>query len=75
MAAWACAIGNWTPWFAPIGRPNTTRSDAYADRFLGEPAAVADALGGDQDPLGVHPVEDVAEALALLADQSVDGHA
>ena len=27
------------------------------------------ALGGDQDALGVHAVEDVAEAHALLADQ------
>ena len=42
-----------------------------ARRPLDEPAAVADALGGDQDPLGVHAVEDVAEALALLADQRV----
>ena len=40
-----------------------------ARRALDEPAAVADALGGDQDPLGVQAVEDVAEALALLADQ------
>jgi hypothetical protein len=28
IAAWARAIGNWTPWFAPIGRPKTTRSEA-----------------------------------------------
>ena len=26
---WARAIGNWMPWFWPIGRPNTTRSVAY----------------------------------------------
>ena len=25
-AMWALASGNWTPWFAPIGRPKTTRS-------------------------------------------------
>src|ERR671937_432457 len=25
----ARAIGNWTPWFCPIGRLNTTRSFAY----------------------------------------------
>ena len=50
--------------------------DALASRrrrLLDEPAAVADALGGDQDALGVHAVEDVAEALALLADQRVAG--
>ena len=28
--AWAAAIGNWTPWFAPIGRPNTSRPLAYS---------------------------------------------
>ena len=40
-------------------------------RLLDEPAPVADALRGDQDPLRVHPVEDVAEALPLLADECV----
>ena len=30
-------------------------------------------LGGDQAALGVHAVEDVAEALAFLADQGVAG--
>jgi hypothetical protein len=35
---------------------------------------VADAFGGDQDALGVHAVEDVAEALALLADQVLGRH-
>ena len=39
-----------------------------------KPAAVADALRGDQDALGVHAVEDVAEALALLADQVLGRH-
>jgi hypothetical protein len=34
-----------------------------------QPASVTDALGGDQDALRIHAVEDVAEALALLADQ------
>src|SRR5919206_2082389 len=41
-----------------------------AGRTIHEPPSIADALGGDQDPLGVHPVEDVAEALAFLADQA-----
>ena len=43
-------------------------------RLLDEPAPVADALRGDQDPLRVHPVEDVAEALPLLADERVRRH-
>ena len=34
-----------------------------------EPLGVADALGGDQQALGVHAVQDVAEAAALDADQ------
>ena len=38
-------------------------------RSIDEPAAVADALRRDQDPFRVHPVEDVAEPHALLADQ------
>src|SRR5215210_2293863 len=36
-----------------------------------EPAPVADALGGYQDALGVHPVQDVPETPPLLADQGV----
>src|SRR5919107_3521180 len=40
-----------------------------------EPPPVADALGGDEDPLGVHAVEDIAEALALLTDQAVRRYA
>ena len=39
-----------------------------------EEAPVADAFGGDQYPLGVHPVEDVAKSTALLANQICDGH-
>jgi len=44
------------------------------DRTIDEPAAVADALGRDQDALGVHPIEDVAEALALDTDQILGRH-
>ena len=61
------------PWLAPIGRPKTSRSRARSAGALDEPAAVADALAGDQDPLGVHAVEDVAEALALLPDEALAG--
>jgi hypothetical protein len=34
--------------------------------------AQADSLGGDQDALGVHAVQDVLEATALLADAVFD---
>jgi hypothetical protein len=40
---------------------------------LDEPVAVADGLGGEQDPLGVPAVDHVAEALALRADERVGG--
>src|SRR5688572_1162483 len=43
-------------------------------RALDEPVAVPDAFGGNQDALRVHAVEDVAEPLALLADQVIRGH-
>ena len=62
-------MGNCTPWLAPIGRPKTTRSLAYLAARSDEPAAVADGLRGDEDALGVPAVDDVAEALALLADE------
>src|SRR5829696_5750286 len=39
-------------------------------RTVHEPPSIADALGGDEDPFGVHAVEDVPEALAFLADQA-----
>ena len=42
--------------------------------LLDEPAAIADALGGDQRALGIQAVEDVAKALALLADQAAGGN-
>ena len=42
--------------------------------MLDEPTAVADAFGGDQDPLGVQAVEEVAEPLPLLADPILRGN-
>ena len=33
MLTCALAIGNCTPWFAPIGRPKITRWPAYATAF------------------------------------------
>ena len=39
-----------------------------------EPAGIADAFGGDQDALRIHAVQDVAEALAFLADQVLRRH-
>src|ERR1043166_6021969 len=46
-----------------------------AARAIDEVAGVADALGGDENTLSVHPIEDVPEALALLADEIAGGHA
>src|SRR5882762_399606 len=42
-------------------------------RLGDEPPRVADTLGADQNVLCVHAVEDVAEALALLADEVLGG--
>src|SRR5215210_4794669 len=42
--------------------------------FLYEPPSVAYALGGDQDALSVHAVEDVAKTLPLLADDVLRGN-
>jgi hypothetical protein len=44
-------------------------------RALDEPAAVAHALGGDQDAFGVHAVQDVAEAATLFTNQRGGGNA
>jgi hypothetical protein len=44
------------------------------DALLQQPAAVADAFLRHQNALGIHPVEDVAEAPALLADQVLGRH-
>src|SRR5918998_3014039 len=59
----------------PLVLPDRAPKDYALFRPLGSPVykppSVADALGGDQDPFGVHPVQDVAEALVLLADQGV----
>jgi hypothetical protein len=38
------------------------------DALVEQPATVADAFLSDQNALGVHPIEDVAEPPALLAD-------
>src|SRR5260370_39907004 len=39
---------------------------------LNEPAPIANAFGSDQDALGVHAVQDVAEALPLYPNQILD---
>src|SRR5581483_4759045 len=46
-----------------------------ARRLVDKPFGVADAFGGDEDALGVHAGQDVAETLALLADQVFRRHA
>ena len=67
-------MGNWIPWFWPMGLPKTCRSAAWRTPSPRTSARVADALSGDQDALGVHAVEDVAEALAFDADQVARRH-
>ena len=42
---------------------------AVGGRPVDEPAAVADRLGGQQNPFGVPAVDDVAEPAAFLADE------
>ena len=62
---------------ALVGADRPLEHDALAGvarRAVEEEAAVADALGRDQHALGVHAVEDVAEAAALLADERVVRH-
>ena len=44
------------------------------DGTLEQETTVAEALRRDEDPLGVHAVEDVAEAAALLADEGISGN-
>ena len=55
----------------PLEHHAFTRVPAGA---LDEPVPVADALGGDQDALRVHAVQDVAETLTLVADQVLGRH-
>ena len=43
-------------------------------RFRGKPARIADALGGDQDTLGIHAIEDTVETLPFAADKVGDRH-
>ena len=66
------ASGCWIAWFLPIGRLNTTRLLRVGGGARQRAAAEADRLGGDQDALGIHAVQDVFEAPALLADAILD---
>ena len=57
-----------------IGADRLAEHDALAGIFgraLDKPAAVPDRLGSDQNALGVPPVDDVAEAFPLFADQAI----
>ena len=47
---------------------------AYSMPSLSSQRAVTDAFLGNQDALGIHPVEDVAQAPALLANQILGRH-
>ena len=58
-------------------RADRTAEDDSLRRIAGglvdEPAAVADAFCGDQDPLGVHAVEDLPEAAPFGTDERIGG--
>lgn len=55
--------------------PAEHRASLGIIRRLGdEPFCIADAFGADQDPLGIHPGEDVPKALAFLTDQVFRRH-
>src|SRR5690349_14359662 len=59
---------------ALVGGDRTAEDDPFRRVARGpvdEPAAVAYALGGDQDALRVHAVEDLAEPASLHADERV----
>ena len=59
-------------WRRSAGR--IRRGRARSESPIHKPAAVANRLGGDQDALGVPAVDDVAEALAFLADKVLGGN-
>ena len=42
-----------------------------ARRLVDEPSTVADAFGRDQDPFGIHAVEDVSKAAAALPHEGI----
>ena len=58
-----------------IGPDRTSEDDPVASvggRAIDKPAPVANRLGSDEDPLHVPAVDDVAKALAFLADAVLD---
>ena len=72
VSAKARAMGNCTAWFCPIGPVEDAPLARIGRRAVDEEPCVADALGRDQDALGVHGREDAAEPFALLADPVSD---
>ena len=71
MSANLCRIA----WNLPIGRPKAVRSVAYCERAVEAPLGAGHAAGGADQPLALELPHDVVEALALLAEQRVRGHA
>src|SRR6266511_1397229 len=69
------ASGCASPWCAPIGTFQTFRSRIIADRLVEREPAGADRVRGPCDPLRVEPVEQLEEAVALVADQVVGRYA
>ena len=68
------ASGCWIAWFWPIGPAEHDALLGVARGARERGPADADGLGGDQDALRVHAVQDVLEALALLADAILQRH-
>src|SRR6267378_39458 len=61
----ALVLADWAAEYVPVVR--------IGGRFSDEPARIAHTLRPDQDALGVHAVEDIAKALAFLADEVLGG--
>ena len=60
------------PWFWPIGRPNTCARWRTPAALQGH-ATETDGLGGNQDPLGIQPVQDVVKPLPSSPMRSATG--
>src|SRR5688572_21530743 len=45
-----------------------------ASASIDEPAAIAHAFGGDENPFGIESIEDIREPLAFLAHQVLGRH-
>ncbi len=62
------ASGCWIAWFLPIWPVEDDAALCVVGGAVQRDHAEADGFGRDQDALGIHPVQDVFEAAAFLAD-------